>query len=227
MKKSTLQNLAMYLLAGVLAFLLNRANGCQNKAPTSPHYIMSYDTVTQYVEVEGPQVVKTRVVVKRDTVFDVLILEEPAEQSTVTYEATHPMQRNGGAADTMLLYEGQKPGQDGKCTFRYTIGIAHDSLRFVNIEAECPKDVQYVTVEVPAMPSVSPLPYAPRPWRVGAKFGWSPLDRHQMYGAQAMWRTIYASVNYTPASPGVMFEAGILLPIGKKRYTFTPTYGHK
>lgn len=222
MKSETQQNLFMYALAGLLAFLLTKSHSCHQKPAEISGYVMKYDTVQQYIQVEGPTVY--RVQIKRDTVFDTLIIEVPAKESRVTDEVPHPMQPMPGV-DTMRVYEGQKKGQDGRCDFRYTIAVANDSLQFVNIEAQCQPKTEYVTLEVPALPQPSLTPHAPRPWRVGPKVAWSPQDGHTMYGAQAMWRTVYASANYVPVASDLMLEVGFLWPIGKKKTQPAALYG--
>jgi hypothetical protein len=181
------------------------------------------DTVPQHLQVEVAPAVIVKVVVRHDTIRHYIVVEAPAKESSVTMETPHLLQSQRIDGDSLRLYEGTQAGENGRCTIRYLIGVAHDSVQYINVEAECPKEVRTVTVEMPSMP---PMP-SPQPsdWRLGAKVGWSPQGNHAMYGGQLAWRKMYAAANFMPAHPGWMFEAGMFFPLKKKARIAIPTFG--
>ena len=53
--------------------------------------------------------------------------------------------------------------------------------------------------------------------QLGAKVGWSSQVRGVRYGLHSSWKGIYGAANYAPGDKSWLFEAGVLLPLGKRK----------
>ena len=203
------KDLFFYALIGGLVLFLTNSDECRNGAPQQSRtvYVERLDTVTQWL----PSRVVTKTTVRYDTVHDYVVVKQFQEVDSAGVLILFEEREDTG---DMKLYEGIAPGDDGKCAYKYLVGIEHDSLKLMAIETECRRKVNEILIE-------SPLGYGSAdegspPLMIGAKFGMTLDNAQKTYGLQAAYKNLYASANYVPGLKSPVLEAGVMFVIGKK-----------
>lgn len=231
MKKDAIKNIFLYALLAGCAFLLNRG-GCSLKNVPETIYVPRLDTLTHWILPETPrqlqelvsqdpelkawlQTAFQKVVYRYDTIHDKVMVPMPAPVDTpVIILLAEPEW-----SEDVKLFEGEARGSNGNCVFKYLAGVQFDSLQFIAIEGDCHHKTEVVSVEIPPsvpldlLRSVSSAPTL----QVGAKVGWAPRFRGGSYGIHSTWKGIYGATNYLPGEKAWMFEAGIMLPLFRKK----------
>lgn len=201
------QKLIFYTLIAGLVFFLQRSQSCKGESALGETvYVERTDTITMWL----PSRIVTRTTVRYDTVHDHIVVREFQEVDTAGVLILFEEREDTGE---MKLYEGIAQGDDGKCAYKYLVGISHDSLKLMAIETDCRRKVNEIIIE-------SPLGYGDASDRsrlmIGAKMGMTLDKSMKTYGVQAAYRGLYASANYVPGVKGPVLEAGLLFPIGRK-----------
>ena len=228
MKNDALKNILLCALLAACAFLLR--GGCDGEKSLETIYVPHYDTIPRWNIPETPvqwqelitgnpaikqwlQATFQKVVYRRDTIHDRVFLSAstPVDTPVMVLPAGHDW-----SPDTRL-FEGEVQGDSGHCVFRYLAGVQDDSLQFIAIEGACEQKSQALDFP-PDLPlrllaGISAEPEI----QLGAKVGWSPQARGLRYGLQSSWKGIYGAANYAPGDKSWLFEAGILLPLGKRK----------
>ena len=230
MKNDALKNILLCALLAACAFLLR--GGCDGEKSLGTIYVPRYDTIPQWNIPETPvqwqeliagnsaikqllQATFQKVVYRRDTIHDRVFVSTPTPVDTPILVLP---QTNEWAED-IRLFEGEVQGDSGHCVFKYLAGVGHDSLQFIAIEGACEHKTQGSTLDFPPdlplrlLAGISAAPEI----RLGAKVGWSPQTRGVRYGLHSSWKGIYGAANYAPGDKSWLFEAGVLLPLGKRK----------
>lgn len=230
MKNDALKNILLCALLAACAFLLR--GGCDGEKPLETTYVPRYDTISQWNIPQTPvqwqeliagnsaikqllQATFQKVVYRRDTIHDQVFLSTPTPVDTpvMVLLAEHDF-----SPDTRL-FEGEVQGDSGHCVFRYLAGVQNDSLQFIAIEGACEQKPQGLALDFPPdlplrlLAGISAAPEI----QLGAKVGWSPQARGVRYGLHSSWKGIYGAANYAPGDKSWLFEAGVLLPLGKRK----------
>ena len=202
------KSLLAYALIALSVYLLQQPEGCKGGAGKAPGqevvYVPRTDTIIRYVS-DGKVI---RTVIRRDTVRDRVVFNDfqPTDTAVLILFADRD------DSEGVRLFEGVGKGEDGKCDYKYLLGIHEDSLQFLIVETACKQEVKSIIVENPLgfSPVQEPLPNG---LMVGAKMGMTLDKTHKSFGVQAAYRGLYAAVDYVPALQKPVLEAGLLLPI--------------
>jgi len=203
------QTLLFYLLIALVAYFLQDFKSCsgQDGQDGQTVYVERVDTITKWL----PSQVITKKTVRYDTVHDRTVVTQFVQVDSGGVLILFEEREDTGE---MKLYEGITKGEDGKCDYKYLVGIEHDSLKLLAIETDCRRKVTEIILE-------NPLGYgdaggAPSRLMIGAKVGMNLSKSHQTYGVQAAYKGLYAAANYAPGLKGPILEAGVMFPIGGK-----------